>query len=130
MAQSPTYSSSGGAIIPTTSAVYDPKSGLVNTPAAPAPAPIPTPSPYVPDSGVINRSVDPSTNDPASTFLNTFTPPETRDQIAERMRKDAQGQIDAINAEADSAVAQANKSGQERLSADNATSVLSGLMGS
>jgi hypothetical protein len=86
MPPKPTYSSSGGAIIPTTSTVYDPKSGLVATPAAPAPAP--TPTPYVPDSGAINRSIDPTTTaDPATTFLNTFQAPESREAIAERMRK-------------------------------------------
>jgi hypothetical protein len=89
-----------------------------------------TPSPYVPTSDPINRSIDPSTNDPATNYLNNFQPPETRAQITERLRQAAQGSIDGINAEADQAIADAKKSGTDRLNVDNATSVLSGLMGS
>jgi hypothetical protein len=61
----------------------------------------------------------------------TFTPvTPNRPQIEEQLRQEAQGSIDAINQEADQAVADAKKAGEERLGQDNATSVLSGLMGS
>jgi hypothetical protein len=69
-------------------------------------------------------------SDPAETFLNTFKPPETREQITERKRQEAQGLIDSLNKTYDDQVAEKRKVGDERLSIDNAASVLSGLMGS
>src|SRR5713101_4736486 len=88
-----------------------------------------TPSPYVPNSGAINRSID-SGASAAENFLNTFTPPQTADQIAEGKRQTAQGQIDAINKVYDDQLATERKAGDQRLAQTDASSVLSGLMGS
>lgn len=88
----------------------------------------PTPTSTVP--APINRTVTEPAADPATTFLNTFTPPETADQIAERKRKASAGLIDSINGNYDTKVADSNKAGVERVAMDNAVSVLSGLTGS
>lgn len=91
--------------------------------------PVATPSPYVPTSGSINRTVDPGA-DAASAYLDTFTPPQTADQIAEAKRTQSQGLIDSINKTYDDQVSAAQKTGQEKVNMDNAVSVLSGLTGS
>src|SRR6266540_2350384 len=83
----------------------------------------------VPSPIQINRTVDP-TYDAADKFLNTFREPETPAQIAERKRQQSQGVIDAITKTYDDQVAAARKTGDERVSMDNAVSVLSGLTGS
>lgn len=85
-------------------------------PTTPAPAPI-------------NRTVVPDTS-AAETYANTFKAPQTAAQIAESKRVASQGSIDAINQKADAARAAAQQTGQQRLSIDDAQSVLSGLMGS
>jgi hypothetical protein len=90
--------------------------------AAPKPA-APVPSP-------IQRTIDPQA-DAAESFLATsFKQPETREQIAERKRKEAAGLIDTIETEYQQNKAGLEKKGQERLAMDNAVSVLSGLTGS
>ncbi|HEY1747818.1 MAG TPA: hypothetical protein VGG11_13785 [Xanthobacteraceae bacterium] len=76
-----------------------------------------------------NRSVD-AGGDAAESYLDTFTPPESADQIAEDLRQQSQGQIDGINQQYDDQVAAEEKAGQERVGQTDATSVLSGLMGS
>src|SRR5207249_788689 len=78
----------------------------------------------------INRTVATATADPAQTFLDTFTPPKSADQIAEDKRKQSQGLIDSITADYQNRVAEAKKTGQERVNQNDAVSVLSGLMGS
>lgn len=90
-----------------------------------ASAPVATPPP-------INRTITDPTPDPTTPegYLDTFTPPQTADQIAESKRKGAQGLIDSTNALYDSQVAAKQQEGQGRVDANNAISVLSGLMGS
>lgn len=88
---------------------------------------------FVPSGSVVSpiqikRTVDPAT--PAENYLDKFTPPETPEQIAERMRQGSQGLIDSINKDAADALAAAKVTGNERLAQDNAISVLSGLTGS
>lgn len=85
-------------------------------------------------SPTINRSVDPAaapTTGPASAeqFLNTFRQPESREQIAERKRRDSQQLIDAINKNFDDEVTRKKEIGQQRVNMDNAISVLTGNMG-
>src|SRR5947207_2204736 len=88
-----------------------------------------TPSPYFPTSTPTNRSIDTNAT-AAEDYLGKFTAPETADQIAERKRKQSQGLIDSINSTFNDQVSAAQKTGQERVSMDNAVSVLSGLTGS
>jgi hypothetical protein len=86
-------------------------------------------APSSPVVSPIQRTIDPGA-DAATKYLDTFHAPETSDQIAERLRQGSQGAIDAINKTFDDQVAASQKTGQERLAADNAISVLSGLTGS
>jgi hypothetical protein len=67
---------------------------------------------------------------PEETFLNTFRPPQSRDQIMDQRLRASQAQIDSINKVYDDEVARKRQIGDERVSIDNAVSVLSGLMGS
>jgi hypothetical protein len=91
--------------------------------STPAPAPIArtvdTPA-AVPATGA----------DAASSYLDTFTAPQTADQIAEGKRKASQALIDSTNKVFDDQVAAAQQRGTERVNQNNAISVLSGLMGS
>src|SRR5436853_7282353 len=78
----------------------------------------------------VKRSIDSSatgggSGDPATDYLNTFTPPQTTAQIAEQMRQQSQGTIDSLNKVYDDQVGDARKAGDERLDQDNAVSVLS-----
>lgn len=84
--------------------------------AAPAPA------------APIARTIDPAYT-AADAHLSTFKAPETREQIAERKRKESKAQIDAINAVHDDEVNMARNRGNERVAMDNAISVMTGLMG-
>jgi hypothetical protein len=83
----------------------------------------------------ISRSIDPtaptaanSATDPQA-FLDTFRAPESREQIAERKRKESQGLIDSINKGFDDEVGRRQQIGQERVNMDNAISVLTGNAG-
>lgn len=82
----------------------------------------------------INRTVldggTPTPTSAAEQFLNTFQAPETREQIVERRRRESQDLIGSINRTYDDEVRRKQEIGQERLSIDNAASVMSGLMGS
>jgi len=83
------------------------------------------PSPYP-----ISRSIDTSTGAAQAYLDRPFQQPETREQIAERKRKESQALIDSINKTYDDRVGSARKVGEERLAMDNAVSVMSGLIGS
>jgi hypothetical protein len=66
----------------------------------------------------------------AEDFLdNQFKAPETREQIAERKRQQSQGLIDSINKGFDDEIARKKQVGAERVSMDNALSVITGNMG-
>ena len=77
----------------------------------------------------ISRTVDPSA-DAAQSFLGTFRQPETPDQIAERKRQQSADLISSIEKNTQNEIDAAKTRGAERVSMDNAVSVLSGLMGS
>lgn len=88
-----------------------------------------TPSPI--SRMVVDQATgQPSGADAASAFLDTFKAPQTADQIAEQKRIQSQSLIDSINKNYDDQVSQAKQTGNDRLAADNAISVLSGLTGS
>jgi hypothetical protein len=97
--------------------------------AAAAPTEQPVPSPI---SRMIVDEHTAGAADPAQQFLDTqtFKQPETSDQIAERMRKQSQAQIDEINRAAEQELAQARTAGQERVNINSAIDVLTGLAGS
>jgi hypothetical protein len=94
------------------------------------PPPVATDPAAAPPTAPINRSIADPNVTAASTYLNTFNAPQSADDIAEGMRKSSQDVIDSINGQADQAVAAAQKTGQQKMSVDDAQAVLSGLMGS
>src|SRR5436305_14738361 len=67
----------------------------------------------------IQRTIDPGAS-AAESYLGKFTAPQSADQIAEQMRQGSQGLTDSLNKTADDAVLAARKTGDERLSMDNA----------
>jgi hypothetical protein len=86
-------------------------------------------APASPVVSPIQRTIAPASS-AADRYLDTFTPPQSADQIAEQKRKQSAGLIDSLNKVYDDQVAASQKAGQERLNANNAISVLSGLAGS
>jgi hypothetical protein len=89
-------------------------------------------APYNPTGGPstsaapISRTIS---SDPATAYLDTFTAPESIDQITAEKTSAAQALIDSINGTFNDQVATAQKAGQGRVDSNNAISVLSGLSG-
>lgn len=118
----------GRTLVPDTTAL----SGAIPTanPNNQTPGGFGLPNTNAPVVSPIQRTIDPAA-DAATTFLDRpFVQPETASQIADRKRKEAQGFIDATEAKYQSDKAIKERTGRERLSMDNAVSVLSGLTGS
>lgn len=83
-----------------------------------------TPSPYYSRySGTQNQQA-------AESYLDTFKAPETQEQIQERMSRDAQKSIDAVNALYDQRLQEQKQINEGRDRGTNSVNVLSGLSGS
>lgn len=76
------------------------------------------------------RTITNPNEDAATSFLNTFTAPQTAEQIAEEKRKAAQAEIDNLNKLYDNYVSEQRIVNEGRSRGTNAVSVLTGLSGS